>query len=328
MELTAPILRIEKVSLQDGPGLRTVIFFKGCPLRCAWCSTPESQSAYQERYYQRDKCTLCTQCVTACPQRALALSSSGEIVCDNTVCTNCLQCAGICPTQATKIYGTFMTVKQVMRFIHRDELFYFHSGGGVTLSGGDVLCYPDFARELLSACKQSAINTTAELDMYGEYNRVSTIFPYLDSAFVDIKLMDSNLHKRWTNQGNETILNNTQKAAHEFPHIPIHIRVPLIQGVNDSQENLLKTSNFCAELPSCKSLEFLPYHRLGLHTYDYLGRDYPLRALPPMEYEQAMQKVDFLTKSKWPFRLKISGYEVDSNIKQTHESLLIIANGQ
>ena len=311
MEKTAPILRIEKISLQDGAGLRTVVFFKGCPLRCVWCSTPESQDPRPERYYQPAKCTRCMRCVQACPAGALSPSADGSaIVWEKERCIRCFRCAAVCPAKATRVYGEEMTVRQVMKHILRDEVFYFHSGGGVTLSGGDVLCYPEFSQELLAECRESAIHTSAELTMYGDYRRIAMLFPYLDTAMIDLKLMDSGLHQQWTEKGNEGILANICRAAEEFPNVPMHFRVPLIPGVNDSEDNLLRTAEFCASIPPCDTLEFLPYHKLGLETYHYLSRAYTLGSLPTMEYPQAYDRIACLLGKAWPFRIKISGEAV------------------
>lgn len=306
MEQTAPILRIEKISLQDGSGLRTVVFFKGCPLHCAWCSTPESHSATPERAYQANKCTLCGRCVQACPSGALSFSPDKGLSWDSGKCTQCLRCAAACPTGATKVYGEYQTVAQVMRHIHRDEVFYFHSGGGVTLSGGDVLCYPDFAHALLTECKESLINTAAELTMYGDYDRIRQVYPLLNTALIDLKCMDSALHQKWTGQPNDGILQNIHRAAHEFPDVDIHIRVPLIWGVNDDPASIRQTAEFSASLPHCTALEFLPYHRLGQQTYAYLDRPYPLADLPTMTLPEARDKVACLSGRDWPFPVLIS----------------------
>lgn len=250
MEKTAKILRIEKISLNDGSGLRTVIFFKGCPLRCAWCSTPESQACYEEVYYQPQKCTLCGRCVEVCPNGALKLDpQAGQVLRNHTLCTNCAACVSICNRKAQGVYGRDMTLHQVMKHIHRDEVFYFHSGGGVTLSGGDILMQAEFARDVLRKCKESCIHTSAELDMFGSYEKIEMLLSDLDELYVDIKLMDAEQHKKWTGRDNQGILNNIRRAAMDCKKDSLHIRVPLIPGVNDSPKNILETVDFCKDLP-------------------------------------------------------------------------------
>lgn len=302
------ILRIEKISPNDGQGLRTVVFFKGCPLRCAWCSTPESQCAKRELYYQPNKCLHCARCIKACPQGALSVAANRRgVVRDKGKCVHCYNCVAVCPSHATGLYGETMTVEQVMAEIRKESLFYFFSGGGVTLSGGDVLLQADFARAILMACKEDAIHTMAELDMFGAYDNVRQILPYLDGYYVDIKLMDTEQHRRWTDQGNESILENIRRAAADFPQTPLRVRIPLIPGVNDSEENLAATVSFCRELPSCAALEFLPYHRLGAATYGYLDRDYAMENRPSMTEEQARARIRFLSAANLPFFIHVAG---------------------
>lgn len=311
MERKAEILRIEKISPNDGNGLRTVIFFKGCSLRCRWCSTPESQKMGKELYYQSGKCILCGKCVEICASDALFLDmKSRKLIFDEMKCKGCFQCVEACNVGARGIYGKYMTVQEIMKSIRKDEIFYYHSGGGVTLSGGDVLCQAEFARDLLRACRDSGIHTMAELDMYGSYKNVEMILPYLDEFYVDIKLMDGELHKKWTGRDNTSILENTKKAALACRENTIHIRVPLVWNVNDSYENIASTADFCRNLFSCRELEFLPYHRLGQAAYGYLGRDYALGNLPAMTYDQAYEKVKFLREENLPFPVKISGKEI------------------
>lgn len=376
MELNANILRIERISPSDGAGLRTVVFFKGCPLRCAWCSTPESQSAATEVYWQRERCLSCGRCAGVCPEGALSIvtppvmsgdnapaSCSGSsdaasgtaaggsgspdaasdaaaggpgssdpasdaaaggpgssdpafgrpvIRIDRSKCKSCLACVKACPGRALQFYGKLMTVRQVMREILKDEIFYFHSGGGVTLSGGDVLCYPDFAEALLMECKENAINTSAELAMYGDYSRIQKLLPWLDSFFIDLKLMDSAKHEQWTGLRNDRILENIRRAASECRKDAIHVRVPLIWDVNDDPGNILETARFCEALPNCAELEFLPYHRLGQHAYRQLERPYALEHLPTMTREDALEKIQCILGQKWKFPIRISGEEIST----------------
>lgn len=306
--MKAHILRIEKISPNDGAGLRTVVFFKGCPLKCKWCSTPESLRMTEELYCRASKCASCGKCVAVCPHNALAMDgSTGKVVLNKGACTDCFRCAGSCPSGALGIYGKEMTVAEVMKHIQRDEIFYYHSGGGVTLSGGDILCQPEFARELAKACKDHGIHTMAELSMFGDYKKIEMILPYLDEFYVDIKLIDAAAHKEWTGVDNKSILENTAKAAENCKPLALHIRVPLVWGVNDSEDAIRDAAAFCQSLVSCAELEFLPYHRLGQATYEYIGQTYPLGNLPTMTYDQAYEKVSFLKSMNLPFPVKISG---------------------
>nr|WP_320023995.1 glycyl-radical enzyme activating protein [uncultured Acetobacterium sp.] len=301
-------MRIEKISPNDGKGLRTVVFFKGCPLRCQWCSTPESQKFEQELYYQPAKCNSCEKCVNSCPQKALSIDViTDKIVLDKNKCNDCFDCIKVCSSGGLGLYGKLMTIEQVMKVILKDEMFFYYSGGGVTLSGGDVLCQAEFAQEILRCCKDSGIHTMAELDMFGEYHRIAMLLPYLDEFYIDIKLMNGDLHKRWIGVDNQKILENTRKAATDCKADALHIRVPLIWNINDSPENIMAIIEFCKSLATCKELEFLPYHRLGQATYGYIGRIYPLRNLPSMSFAQAYQKVAFLKELNLSFQVKVSG---------------------
>lgn len=300
------VLRIEKISPNDGSGLRTVVFLKGCPLRCQWCSTPESQSVKPELYYKQAKCIHCGRCITKCPQHALSVSEDRRaVVRDRNRCIQCFRCAGVCLTEATGVYGKSMTVQEVMEEIRKETLFYFFSGGGVTLSGGDVLLQAEFAAEILRNCREECIDTTAELDMFGSYDNVRMVFEYLDSVHVDVKVMDSEIHKNWTGVGNETILENIRRASEEFPDKPMCVRVPLIPEISDTEENIRCTVEFCRKLPSCRELEFLPYHRLGSATYEYLGRPYGLQELEPMSAEAAEKKLCMIDRTSLPFAVKV-----------------------
>ncbi len=308
MERTAQILRIEHISITDGEGMRTVVFFKGCPLRCAWCSTPESHRMEPEVFYKKERCRGCGSCLLRCPRKALRFAEDHRtILRDPVQCINCGACAEACAYHAMGVYGRRMTVSQVMREIEKDVMFHFFSGGGVTLSGGDLLLQADFARELLLACQDSCIRTAAELDLYGDWEQVEKVIPLLDSFYVDLKLMDSGRHRQWTGVGNESILANLRRAAENCAPGAVHIRTPVVWNITDDPENLLAVAEFCRKLPNCVELEFLPYHRLGLHAYQQLGREYSLSALLRMSYAEAWEKIAPVRSRRWPFRLKLAG---------------------
>lgn len=220
------VLRIERASIHDGHGLRTVVFLKGCPLRCAWCSTPEGQNPRIE-------------------------------------------------TAGGATYGQIMTVAEVMAEVCRDEVLYFHSGGGVTLSGGEPLLQPDFAAGILEASRRLGINTTLETSLAAPYAALEKLLPHLDTLYADLKHPDSAKHRGYCGAGNEVILGNLQRLARETGGPRLVVRVPLVPGVNDSDEDLARMARFCAGV-GVMSIELLPYHRLGVPTYAKLGRGYLL----------------------------------------------------
>lgn len=237
------VLRIEKTSICDGEGLRTVIYLKGCPLRCQWCSTPESQSRKIE-----------------------------------------------------KGFGQIMTTKEVMKEIEKDAVFFFHSQGGVTISGGEALVQADFVQELLQESIYSGINTTLETSFYVDYQAIRKVGPFLSSLYVDIKLFDSEKHQQWTGVSNELVLQNLKKFVHEFPECPVHIRVPVIPTVNLNHAELLNIAQFAAGLPSVKDLELLPYHRYGLQSYQQLGLEYVLKNIETPTNKTMIELTKFLSE--------------------------------
>ena len=241
MDLTGNVLRIEKTSIHDGKGLRTVVFLKGCPLKCKWCSTPESQ--YQYAY-----------CATG--------------------------------------YGKEMTVSQVMKEICKDEIFFFHSGGGVTISGGEVLMQSLFAKELLKACQKEGIQTAIETSLYADYETaIRPLLPYLSSMYVDFKIFDEKKHAFYTGVSNQKIKDNFRRLQMEYPG-EVHVRIPMIPGVNMNEENMKQTALFIKDMSMVKDLELLPYHRLGTETYRKLKVSYELSDVKTPGMEEMNQMAD------------------------------------
>ncbi|MDR0497909.1 MAG: glycyl-radical enzyme activating protein [Treponema sp.] len=244
-KISGRVLRIEKVSIHDGDGLRTVVFLKGCPLRCAWCATPESQSIE--------------------PESDIGVTSAGS---EDPAC----KC-------------TDMTSAEVVNEIAKDEIFFFHSGGGVTISGGEPLAQPEFTLAVIRECKMMGINTAIETCAFGDYSALEMLLPYLDTIYADIKFMDEELHIKWTGASNRTILSNITRISSDFAG-KLRIRLPLVPTLNMDDNSIRATAEFCLSLTRLDFVEFLPYHRLGVDTYRKLGREFPLsHIIPPTDAE-------------------------------------------
>ena len=236
---TGRIFNIQRFSIHDGPGIRTIVFFKGCYMRCAWCCNPESQRYEIETLAEKDK---------------------------------------------IKTVGYDVTVSDIMPEILSDLPYYRRSGGGVTLSGGEVLCQADFAAELLKACQEEGLHTAVESAASSSFAEIEKILPHLDLYLMDIKHMDSAKHKEYTGVGNERILENAKKIAQSG--VELIIRTPVIPGFNDTAEDIRAISRFAASLPGVREHHLLPYHRLGMDKYQGLGRNYALKEAEPPSKEK------------------------------------------
>ncbi len=297
LNLTGNILRIERSSIHDGSGLRTVVFLKGCPLRCSWCSTPESKDYEFEKGFAAELCVACGQCASICQNNAIRIDLDNNVaVTDRSKCGRCLKCADVCASNAVKSYGKIMTVSEVMDEIKKDEIFFYYSGGGITLSGGEPICQSDFSAALLRESRLLGINTALESCLYGKYKSIEKLLPWLDTLYADLKHMDSGIHRKWTGEDNRWILENLVKVNHSNYSPQIIVRIPLVPGFNDSDENLLATLQFCKGLDNLKGLEILPYHRLGVDTYRYLDLCYQCCDIPPPTAEWLSNRIAFLNK--------------------------------
>lgn len=288
------VLRIERSSLHDGEGLRTVVFLKGCPMRCLWCSTPESQLAGKELGFRDIRCTGCGICAAACKNGAIRMKD-GLPIRDAAKCGLCFACEKACPNVAWQIYGTDMTAEDLAREIAKDEIFYFHSEGGVTFSGGEPLEQVEFVGEVMRRCREHGIHTAMETSLYAGMEQIKAVLPHLDLLFADLKVMDRKTHQRVTGVDNQLILDNIEAIDAGSFSGSIHIRVPIIPGINDDEENLKATVRFCEPLEKIKEIELLPYHRLGIETYRNLRREYQLsKTVSPTA--KRMQELEALMK--------------------------------
>lgn len=271
----AIICQIEHYAIHDGPGIRTVVFFKGCPLRCLWCSNPETQNNSNELLYNKSKCILCGRCVKSCNEGALEIDN-GTLKVAREKCIKCNKCVENCVMGAVKLAGSEMTVDEVFLEIEKDAVFYSKSNGGVTLSGGEVLMNHEFAIELLKKCKDSYISTAIETTGFGDIEILKDFCKYTDLFLYDIKHINPSVHKQLTGVDNKHIINNLKGLSNIAKNIII--RVPLIPGLNDDTENIRNTINL-AKSNCIREIHILPYHSLGVDKYRQLQKDYALRDL-------------------------------------------------
>ncbi len=270
------IFEIQRWSSDDGPGIRTVVFFKGCPLRCIWCCNPEAWSPVPQIAFFQERCQNCGKCLEACPQ---SIARPG-LVQDDSGCTACGACVAACPFGARELMGKRMSVRETMSVIERDRVFYRQSGGGVTFSGGEALTQPAFLREVVEKCWATGLSTALETCGHFSWSLAKDILARMNLVFLDIKHMDPVIHRRVTGVDNRLILQNAIRIARG--EMPLVIRVPLIPTVNDSDENLVATANFVSgELAGVLGVEVLPYHNLGVGKYQSIGLDYQLPHLTP-----------------------------------------------
>jgi len=270
--LTGNIFNIQKYSIHDGPGIRTTIFFKGCPLSCWWCHNPESQSSIPEMIYWGNKCIQCKTCIKCCPHNAI-IWENGSLLTDKEKCTLCGVCVQKCPTIAREIIGKKMTVEEVMEEIEKDSVFYCESGGGVTFSGGEPLMQRDFLEALLKNCHQKKIHTVLDTSGYGEWHFLDRISRFVDLFLYDIKLMDDDLHVKYTGVSNQIILDNLKKLSKKNKNITI--RFPVIPGINDGVQNIRDIGEFLTSI-HIDSIELLSYHHIASGKYARLGKVYAL----------------------------------------------------
>jgi pyruvate formate lyase activating enzyme len=286
------VFNIQRYSIQDGPGIRTTVFLKGCPLRCRWCSNPESQNPLPEIAHRDSLCTQCGKCLEVCSPRAIKLGNK-TVAIDRKLCNNCGKCVDVCLPGALKFFGSQMSAAEVLREVEKDVQFYRTSSGGVTVSGGDPIYQPDFVAALFRLCRDRGIETCIETTGCGSARALEKILAYTDLVLYDIKLCDNAAHKKWTGRANETILRNLNIVVKKG--IPLIIRVPLIPGVNDSAEELRKIASLAAaRLNKPRRVNLLPYHKYGMGKYPQLDREYSLAEL-------ATQKDDEVQRAKQLF---------------------------
>jgi len=280
--LRGVVFNLQRYSLHDGPGIRTLVFLKGCSLRCLWCCNPESHRLHPEVEFFAEKCQRCGRCVEVCPRLAVNADLEAAVRIDRARCDDCGLCAEACPTQALRIIGQMMSVEDVMVQVRKDASYYRRSGGGLTLSGGEPLAQPEFAASLLKAAYDANLDTALETSGYGRWEDLESMLPWTGLVLFDLKHADSETHRRMTGQPNEPVLANARRLA-ERRH-PMVLRVPLVPRHNMDEANLFAMARLAREL-RVHEVHLMPFHQLGKDKYRRLGMEYTLADLPDLRLD-------------------------------------------
>lgn len=301
VDLAGILFDIRKYSIHDGPGIRTAVFFKGCPLRCAWCHNPESQSFQPELILRPNRCIACGACVEICPNGAIEVSTHHQalpqgkrrdIVTDRAKCQACGECSRICYAEGRQLVGRAYRLEEVLTEIESDRVFYEQSGGGVTFTGGEPMSQRPFLLALLRACQARGIHTALDTSGYCTWKALDEVRPYVNLFLYDLKLMDDARHRQYTGVSNVVILSNLRILA-EGGHA-VRVRLPVIPGINDDWENLQASGKFLAGLPALQRVDLLAYHSSAEAKYQNLGLDYALPGLKPPSNERMQEIAAFL----------------------------------
>jgi pyruvate formate lyase activating enzyme len=264
------IFDVKKYSINDGPGIRTTVFFKGCPLSCRWCHNPEGQSSAPEIMVRASRCLAdCRECVSVCPEKAVGKPALVPVL-DRSKCNLCGKCAEVCPAQAVQVVGRRITASELLLEIESDRIFQEESGGGVTFSGGEPLSQPEFLIEILDLCRKKEIHTTVDTCGFAAAEVLDRIAPKTDLFLYDLKVMDDQKHAAFTGVSNRKVLENLRRLA-ATGHKTV-VRIPVIPGVNDDQENVRLAAEFLRSLGTIGDISLLPYHKMGLEKYGGLDK--------------------------------------------------------
>jgi pyruvate formate lyase activating enzyme len=276
MDQAGVVFNIQKFSIHDGPGIRTTVFLKGCPLRCAWCANPESQLSKVQIMYDAEKCLHCGKCMETCPEQAISMQTNSRIHIDFKKCIGCLSCTHICPGRALTHEGEHKTAEEVFQICMQDELFYEESGGGVTISGGEGMLQPDFTEALIRKLKAHRIHTAIETTGYIKPDVFQRLAPQFDLLLFDVKHYDSVQHHRGTGVHNEQIIENlTWAHDHGIDILP---RVAVIPGFNDKPEDAAGIAALLNHI-GLKRVQLLPFHQMGERKYEFLNRSYAMAGI-------------------------------------------------
>jgi pyruvate formate lyase activating enzyme len=292
------VFNIQQFTVHDGPGIRTMVFMKGCPLQCRWCSNPESQKALPELGFNSRKCigtAECARCIEACVAGAIRKDHANGVVIDRELCTDCLACAEICPSKALNAFGNLMSIDQVLKVVEDESIFHSRSGGGITLSGGEPFMQAEFSLGLLKEAKKRRMNTALETSGYAAWKNLEEACRHLNTILFDIKSMDDRKHTEFTGVSNKLILANFERMCREFPDLSILVRTAIVPGFNDAEEDLFAIVDFIKGRRNV-GFEPLAYHRFGQPKYEYLGRNYLLAEIKADEGKLKALREDSLER--------------------------------
>ena len=302
IERKALIFNVQKYNMYDGPGVRTLVFFKGCPLRCKWCANPEGLQRKHQVMFKRNSCNDCGACVSVCPVSIHSISKElKHEVTQSIDCIGCRKCEEVCPKSALSIVGQVKTVSELMEIIEEDIAFYDVSGGGVTLGGGEVLMQSEFAANLLMVCKQEGINTAIETCGYAKREAILSVAQFTDLFLFDIKHIDAERHYKLTGVHNERILENLKELLRL--RYNVKVRMPLLKGINDNQDEIERVIDFLMpfrDYKNFKGIDLLPYHKLGVNKYTQLGQEYPIQGDPSLSSEELDRIEGWIKKYDFP----------------------------
>lgn len=296
------IFDIKRYAIHDGPGIRTTVFLKGCPLRCWWCDNPESQSPSKQFIFWPERCLQCDACIDVCEKDAIVNKNGKLREIDQTRCDFCESCVEACYTEALQIVGQEIGVKALLREIEKDRDFYRESGGGVTFSGGEPFSQPEFLYEILVACKRKNLHTAVDTCGFVSWDILKRACAYVDLFLYDIKLMDAKKHRRYTGVSNQLILSNLRKLAKTHHVI---VRLPVIPQINDDAENIRQVGEFLSGLKEIEEIDLLPYHRLGFSKYERINRRYAIKDIKPPDPERINDVLKAL--ERFGFRVNVGG---------------------
>lgn len=297
------VFNIQRYSLHDGPGIRTTIFIKGCPLHCLWCCNPESQHLESQILFAKDRCISCGVCISTCPEGAIHLAEDGNRWVQAERCSLCGLCIEVCCAGALEQIGREMTIGEVLAEVETDRPFYDQSGGGITLSGGEPTVQSQFSLMLLQGIKALGIHTTIETCGHVGWSVWESLLPHLDLILYDLKETDPERHKRWTCVSNEQVLENLRRLAKS--DVPVIVRRPVIPGYNDSVDSIHHLGHFVRELENIEEIDLLPYHRFAQAKHERLGREYVLGGQSSLKHTDVKYLREILLS--YGFRVKIGG---------------------